>query len=280
MGEAKSQILTLGDVRLHAREWGDPQRPLLLLVHGLASTSHMFDLIAPTLAEHFHVVAPDQRGHGLSDKPATGYDFETISGDLDRLLDAYGADQAMIVGHSWGAYTLVYYAATRPQRVTKGALLDGGVRVFRDLYPTWDEAEIALAPPTYESRTVADIERMIEFDWLGSAFRPELLPLALSVFDTSDPQNVHAHLRRASHMEIAHTIWAMRPADYYSQIECPLLIINATGESPNGLMVEDTRAAEQTIAQAQIVWMLNTVHDIPWQRPRELLAVLTPFLLG
>ncbi len=280
MNEAKTQFLTLGDVRLHVREWGDPRRPLLLLVHGLASTSHMFDLIAPPLAQHFHVVAPDQRGHGLSDKPAGGYDFETISADLDHLLDAYGADQALIAGHSWGAYTLVYYAATRPQRVTKAALLDGGLRVFRDLYPSWDEAAVALAPPTYDHQTVADIEHMIEFDWLGSIFRPELLPLALSIFDASDPQHVHAYLSRKNHMAIAHAIWAMRPADYYHRIKCPLLIVNAMEESPDLALLDYTHAAEQAISQVQVVWMPDTVHDIPWQRPRELLAVLMPFLLG
>lgn len=114
-----NQWLELGDLQIHVQEWGDPGSPLLVLLHGLASSSHMFDLIAPALGDYFHVVAPDQRGHGLSDKPDTGYDFETISRDLDQLLNAYGVQQAILFGHSWGAYTTLDYAATRPDRVTR-----------------------------------------------------------------------------------------------------------------------------------------------------------------
>ncbi len=82
MPETRAGLVQIGAVRLYVREWGDPSDPPLVLLHGLASTSHMFDLIAPALAEQFHVIAPDQRGHGLSDKPSTGYDFETIAADL------------------------------------------------------------------------------------------------------------------------------------------------------------------------------------------------------
>lgn len=278
MNTGQSRFLQLGALRLHVREWGDAHLPPLILMHGLASTSRMFDLIAPSLADHHHVIAPDQRGHGLSDQPDAGYDFETIARDLDHLLDAYGIGQAALVGHSWGAYTTVYYAATRPARVGKAGLIDGGVRPLSDVYQTWSEAEVKMSPPEYRNRTLTDIERMIEVDWLGSAFRPELLPLALSVFDASDPKDVHARLNRDNHMQIAHAIWEMRPADYYPRIKCPLLIVNAGKPGADTQMDSYLRAAEQSIEQVQVVWMADTVHDIPWQRPHELTSVLDPFL--
>src|SRR5882757_2054347 len=102
------QVVSVGDLQFYVQEWGDRSNPTIVLLHGLASTSHMFDLIAPALGEFFHVIAPDQRGHGLSDKPSSGYDFETIASDLDGLLDAYGAQQTILFGHSWGAYTALY----------------------------------------------------------------------------------------------------------------------------------------------------------------------------
>lgn len=274
----QERFVQLGDIRLHVREWGDAMLPPLVLLHGLASTSHMFDLIAPLLGEDYHVIAPDQRGHGLSDKPDTGYDFEMIAGDLDRLLDALGIERAALVGHSWGAYTTVYYAAARAARVTRVALLDGGVRPLSDIYATWAVAEAEMSPPEYGSRPLSDIQRMIREDWLGAAFRPELLPLALSVFDTSNPVDVRAHLKRDNHMQIAHAIWAMRPADYYPNIACPFLIVNAGAPGADAQMDSYLRDAERLIAQAQIVWMPDTIHDIPWHRPRELVDVLDEFL--
>ena len=63
-------------VRLHVREWpggGDD----VLLIHGLASTSHIWDLVAPRLVRlGLHPIAYDQRGHGRSSKPSSGYGFE------------------------------------------------------------------------------------------------------------------------------------------------------------------------------------------------------------
>lgn len=275
---ATERFIELGDLRLHVREWGNASQPPLVLLHGLASTSHMFDLIAPALAGQYHVIALDQRGHGLSDQPDTGYDFETIARDLDRLLDALGIARAALFGHSWGAYTVVYYAATRPDRVSQAGLIDGGVRPLSDIYPTWDVAEVEMSPPEYRNRPLADIQRMIREDWLGAAFRPELLPLALSVFDTSDPGDVRAHLKRANHMQIAHAIWAIRPADYFARIRCPLLIVNAGAPGTDAQMDSYLRDAERLISQVRIVWMPDTIHDIPWHRPDELVAVMTRFL--
>src|SRR5262249_15758174 len=93
-------------VRLHYREWGGPARaseahvPIVLL-HGLASTAHIWDLVAPFLSQERRVVALDQRGHGLSDKPDEGYDFATIVADDFSALDhLYIGDRFIVTGHS------------------------------------------------------------------------------------------------------------------------------------------------------------------------------------
>jgi len=274
------QFVTVGNLQFHLQEWGDRNNPTIVLLHGLASTSHMFDLIAPAIGEYYHVIAPDQRGHGLSDKPSSGYDFETIASDLDGLLDAYGVQQTILFGHSWGAYTTFYYAVTRPGRVVKAGLIDGGIRPLSDDYPTWAEAQQGMAPPVYTHQTVADIERMIQYDWLGAAYRPELLSLALSVFDTSNPSDVHAHLSRANHMQIAQALWNMRPYQDYLRVDCPLLIVNAIapGESVDPQFLASMTEAEEMIGNVQVAWMPDTTHDIPWDRPDELLAILGEFL--
>jgi pimeloyl-ACP methyl ester carboxylesterase len=277
-----SPCVQVNGLRLYLTDWGRAGQPPLLLLHGLASTRHMFDLIAPPLAEQFHVRALDQRGHGQSDKPDTGYDFATIAADVDALLDQLQIAQTTLIGHSWGAYTTLYYAATRPQRVTRAVLLDGGVIPLAQRWPSWAEAELALSPPVYQGRSLADIRELIRQHWLGPAYRPELEPLALSVFDTRNPEDVQPHLRRAQHMQIVRALWAFDPAVYYPAVSAPTLIVLAAAADPQR-RAEQERAAQQALAHlpaGQVVWMEDTSHDIPWHRPAELTAILLDFLRG
>lgn len=242
----------------------------------------MFDLIAGDFPSRFRVIAPDQRGHGLSDKPDTDYDFETIACDLDALLAILNPNglPLSLVGHSWGAYTTLYYAATRPDRVASAVLLDGGINPIADRYPRWEDAQVGMAPPRYEGRSLEDIRRMIRGDWLGPMYRPELEPLALSIFDTQNPDDVRAQLSYENHMQIAHALWAFDPQDFYPYVRCPTLIVIAVppGKSISTENERNVHDAQSKLAQAEVRWMPDTSHDIPWHRPRELVAILGGFL--
>jgi len=102
-------IVTRAGVKLAAREWGAGDRSLLL-VHGLASTSHIFDLLVPHLAGEFRVVAYDQRGHGESSKPSSGYGFDQTAADAAAVIEQAGLDAPIVVGHSWGANVVLELA--------------------------------------------------------------------------------------------------------------------------------------------------------------------------
>ena len=83
-----SRYVDAGALRLHAVIGGDG--PPLLLVHGWPETWYAWRLMMPALAENFEVIAVDQRGMGLSDKPRDGYDTATLADDLVALMDALG----------------------------------------------------------------------------------------------------------------------------------------------------------------------------------------------
>src|SRR5262245_13827995 len=112
--------VTGSGVRLHYRAWAGPAAPAeppVLLIHGLASGSRIWDLVAPLLARRRRVVALDQRGHGLSDKPDDGYDFATIVADDLAAMTALGLARPVVVGHSWGASVVIALAAAYPASV-------------------------------------------------------------------------------------------------------------------------------------------------------------------
>ncbi len=117
-----SRFVDTGDVRLHAVIGGDG--PALLLVHGWPETWYAWRHVMPALARNFTVVAVDQRGIGLSDKPASGYDTGTLATDLVKLMDALGHERFSLVGHDTGFAIGYALAADYPERVERVALAE------------------------------------------------------------------------------------------------------------------------------------------------------------
>src|ERR687885_491923 len=91
-----SRYVDTAEVRLHAVIGGEG--PPLLLVHGWPQTWYAWRLVMPQLARDFQVIAPDQRGIGLSDKPQDGYDPGTLADDLLALMDELGHQRVAVVG--------------------------------------------------------------------------------------------------------------------------------------------------------------------------------------
>ena len=115
-----SRYVDTGDVRLHAVTGGDG--PPLLLVHGWPQTWYAWRLVMPALARHHHVIAVDQRGIGLSDKPQDGYDSATLAGDMVALMDALGHHRFSVYGTDVGMPIAYAVAADHRDRVDRLAV--------------------------------------------------------------------------------------------------------------------------------------------------------------
>jgi pimeloyl-ACP methyl ester carboxylesterase len=115
-----SRYIQSGDVRLHAVIGGDG--PPLLLIHGWPQNWYAWRHVMPALAGDFEVIAVDQRGIGLSDKPEDGYDTRTLANDLVGLMDALGHEQFAVVGVDTGMLIGYALAADHPDRVARVAL--------------------------------------------------------------------------------------------------------------------------------------------------------------
>ena len=110
-----SRYVDTGELRQHVVTGGDG--PPLLLVHGWPETWYAWRLVMPGLARDFQVVAVDQRGCGLSGKPAGGYDTGTLASDLVALMDALGHRRFAVAGHDTGLWIGYALAADHPDRV-------------------------------------------------------------------------------------------------------------------------------------------------------------------
>ena len=112
-----SRYVNANGLRLHAVIGG--KGPPLLLVHGWPQTWYQWRLVMPALARDFQVIAVDQRGIGLSDKPQSGYDPGTQGNDLIALMDALGHKQFAVVGFDTGMGIAYALAADHPDRVER-----------------------------------------------------------------------------------------------------------------------------------------------------------------
>jgi pimeloyl-ACP methyl ester carboxylesterase len=112
-----SRFVDTGDLRLHAVVGGEG--PPLLLVHGWPQTWYAWRMLMPSLAHDFEVVAVDQRGIGLSDKPRDGYDTRTLANDMVALMDALGHERFALYGTDVGMPIAYAVAADHPERVER-----------------------------------------------------------------------------------------------------------------------------------------------------------------
>jgi pimeloyl-ACP methyl ester carboxylesterase len=114
-------------LRLHYADWGNGAgAPLIILVHGGRDHCRSWDTLARTLQPHFHVIAPDLRGHGDSDwAKGSSYSISDYVYDLMRLIHSAGLRKPSIIGHSMGGMISLMFAGAFPDDVSRLAILDG-----------------------------------------------------------------------------------------------------------------------------------------------------------
>jgi len=126
MSGPESRFYESQGLRLHYADWGNDGAPPILLVHGGRDHCRSWDAIARALRPHFHVLAPDLRGHGDSDWAKGGsYSLTEYVYDLSRLARHLYARQVTIIGHSMGGMVGLIYAGTFPEQVSSLVVLDG-----------------------------------------------------------------------------------------------------------------------------------------------------------
>ena len=271
-------------VRLHYLDWGGLGPPLILL-HGLASSCRIWDFTAPLLAERFHTLAVDQRGHGLSDKPGS-YTFAETTGDLAAFIDGLGLERPVIAGHSWGAGVALQFAADYLDIPAGIALIDGGF-AQRSSSQTWEQAETMMRPPEIDGTPV---DRFVGFmkNWpdIAPIWSEQLQEMVLSNLEVRDGK-VYRRLPISDHMQIAREIWEQDTSLLWERVRCPVLMVPALKESGDARSTLWTKAklqgietAKRKLKDATVVPMKDTIHDVPVQRPKELAQAIIDFAAG
>lgn len=139
MATVNHRIIDTNSIKMHIAEQG--QGPLVVLCHGFPELWYSWRHQLPALAEAgYHVVAPDQRGYGQTERPDAieAYNLFQLTGDIVGLVHALGEEHAIIVGHDWGAVVAMHCALLRPDIFQALALLSVpySSRSWTDIRPT------------------------------------------------------------------------------------------------------------------------------------------------
>lgn len=244
--------------------------PTFLLVHGLASNARMWDGVAARLANAgLSSIAVDLRGHGLSDKPDEGYDFDTVTADMVAVVHQLGISRAIVVGQSWGGNLAVHALWRHPDVFSSGVAVDGGFIELAQTFPEWSECARQLQPPRLAGTRAGRLEsaiRAMHEDW------PETGIIgALSNFEYHDDGTVSPWLTFDRHMTILRELWEHRPSSQFPFIRQPLLLLPADSGD-----VQWTRSKERAVesalnvlAQGKAHWFRPAHHDLHAQFPER-----------
>jgi pimeloyl-ACP methyl ester carboxylesterase len=270
--------------KIFYREAGDPAKPTLLLLHGFPSSSHMFRDLIPLLAGHFHLVAPDLPGFGLSEiKPRSDftYSFENLAKVIGRFTEVVGLDRFALYVFDYGAPTGFRLALAHPERIT-AIVSQNGNAYEEGLSEGWNPIQRYWREPSAQNRqalrellTPASIRWQYEHGVAnttaispdGSALdawyiqRPEVDEIQLDLFGDY-----------ASNVSLYPAFQA-----YFRKHQPPLLAI--WGKNDPFFLPPGAEAYKRDIPQANVRF-LDTGHFALETHATEIAAAIVNFLTG
>ena len=272
----------VGELRMRYLDWGGDGPPVVAL-HGLASSAHWYDIVAPLLRDQYRIFAPDQRGHGQTTQATTGYDWETLTTDVTGFMDHLGLDRAAVLGHSWGGNVATNLAARRPERVSQLVMIDGGFlggRASGDA--TWEQFANRVRPRNVTGNREQFLDRLR--NQLADCWSDELERVLQTMVYEDEEGRIRDILQPANHAQVIKAMWDEPPATVLPRILCPTMIV-AAGPKPENAGSEFTIRRKEMVAAASrdlqnglVHWIPNTIHDIGYDKPVELAHLIREFL--
>jgi esterase len=260
---------TVNGLRLHYLDWGSPEKPPLILLHGIARHAHTFDHIAPHFARSYHVLAIDMRGHGDSAWDAEGdYLVEDHVKDLEDLVAQLRLRRITLVGNSTGGRVAQVFAGLHPDLVDALVVEDVGperpddiasgfARRVKQEANGWGSEDELVEQLTKENPGV-------EPSWIRTYARFGVRPRGDGrVVWKRDPDLVKGFLPTE--------LWR-----YVSRITAPTIYI--LGGNSRIVPAATQQRLKETLPRCEIVVMPGLGHYPDVERPADFLAIVDRFL--
>jgi esterase len=269
----EDKFVQANGMRLHYLDWGNRDKPKMLLLHGGAQSAHSWDFFAMAMRDQFHIVALDQRGHGDSDWSEAGdYDTAFHVADIQAFTEALGFDTFILIGLSMGGRNAYSFAAMSPAKVQHLVVVDVGPDVQAE--GRRHIREFLEGTETFES-----------FDWLVERVRrfnprrPEAQirgSLLNNLKQLEDGRWTWKHdrrrgIRRDRGGELTAAAWAD-----LAKIQAPTLIVR--GAESNMLSLETATKMHHMLKHSQLVEVPHAGHLVQGDNPVGFERVVRAFL--
>jgi lipase len=258
-------------VLLHVHEWGDRAAPPLVCLHGVKAHGRRFRrLVEEHLADRFHVLAPDLRGHGRSGWEPP-WDLTAHLGDVLETIEAAGVARASWLGHSFGGRLVLELASLEAARIERAVLLDPAVQVRPS--EALEKAEGERADRSFATVEEA-IENRIETEPLFSTPR-ELLEEEMGEHLVRSPDG---RLRYRYCQSAVVTAWSEMCTDppSFEQARVPTLLVLA--DRSELVTAEQLEAWRGALGELLAVVSVSGGHIVLWDAYEETAAAVVEFL--
>jgi pimeloyl-ACP methyl ester carboxylesterase len=223
---------TSSNCELSYVDFGNPDKPDLILLHGMRDHALGMLGIAQSLVDDYHVIAPDLRGHGQSENPGI-YTMVQFVADIRALINHCGLNAPVIIGHSLGGHIASRYAAIFPDEVLKLVLLEGMGPPINQQNPERaellgrlrDGIDTVLAMP-YESRSMIDeTEAIMRLTRSNPRLQPDLARMIVAHGTEADSGGGIRWMWDPAVDMIWHTFSHQETETLWGWVDCPVLIV-------------------------------------------------------
>lgn len=261
--------------RFHLLEWGDPSRPTLLLLHGGNQSAHSWDLVSLHLADRFHIIALDQRGHGDSEWARDAdYSSNAMAADACAVLEALRIVSATVVGHSMGGMNTMRLAVDQPESADRVVLVDIGPELS-------DQGTKTIRNFVTENREFDDVEHFVQsvqkYDPYRSREHIERT-VKYNLLRRADGKYVSKRdhgprLATTRNQREQSDLFSLRDAEKIAQ---PTLLIR--GADSNVLAADAAQRFVDALPDGRLETVADSGHNVHGQNTIGFLRALVPFL--
>lgn len=272
-------------LKLHYLDWGNESAAHMLLIHGIHDHCHNWDWVAQDLCTDFHVVAPDQRGHGDS-QWALGSNYNHLDNvyDIAQLVDQENLQPVHVIAHSLGGTLACLYAGIYPEKIASLTIIEGvgGLHHwFKDESSTrlrirnWVESTRDLA-----RRSAKEYPTMEEAFHRMQKSNPHLdeqkaRHLTIHGSNRNEDGSYSWKFDNYTHARALYDITWEHMTELWQEITCPVLLVNASGGYPFRIGQNDTDRFFQNV---QLVVIEDAGHWVHHDQLDAFLATTRSFL--
>jgi pimeloyl-ACP methyl ester carboxylesterase len=250
-------------IRIRYAEAGDPAAEPIIMLHGYSDSWYSFSPIIPLLESRYRLLAIDQRGHGASDQPASGYGLRDMAEDVVAFMDELKIERATIVGHSMGSLVAQQLGVIAPARVERLVLIGSGTALGqmndRDAFA---DAVNALTDPV-------SLEFIRGFQ-VSTIHHP--VPEAFLDSVVGESTRLSARVWKA----LLEGMLATAPVEGLARHGIPTLLV--WGDNDSVFSKEEREALAARLPDAERLDYEETGHATHWERPEQFAEDIDDFI--